>query len=82
MNFIKTLNGQILLAAILGILFGVFLTHIDATSNAYTSSLYGLGIVSSIFIGLLKLILIPLIFCSIVVGVSSLQAHAQIHRVW
>ena len=82
MNFIKTLNGQILLAAILGILFGIFLTHIDPNSSVHTSSLYGLGIASSIFIGLLKLILVPLIFCSIVVGVSSLQAHAQIHRVW
>ena len=82
MKFIKTLNGQILLAAIFGILFGVFLTYIEPNSSLHSSSLYGLGIASSIFIGLLKLILIPLIFCSIVVGVSSLQAHAQIHRVW
>ncbi|XID74754.1 dicarboxylate/amino acid:cation symporter [Alkanindiges sp. WGS2144] len=82
MAFIKTLNGQILLAAVLGILFGLFLNHLPAQSGFYGASLYALGIASSIFIGLLKLILIPLIFTSIVVGISSLQAHAQIHRVW
>lgn len=82
MAFLKSLNGQILLAAILGIFFGLFLTSLPHDSSFQMGSLYGLGIASSIFIGLLKMLLVPLIFSSIVVGVSNLQAHDSIHKVW
>jgi len=44
--------------------------------------LYASTLAGSIFIGLLKMVLIPLIFTSIVVGVANLQAHHQVHRVW
>lgn len=82
MTWLKSLNTQIFVAAVLGVLFGVLLNAISPDSWFYQGSLYGLGIASSIFIGLLKLILIPLIFTSIVVGVSNLQAHEHMHRVW
>lgn len=82
MSLLKSLNGQILVAAILGVLFGVALNQLSPASGLHSASLYGLGIVSSIFIGFLKLLLVPLIFCSIVVGVSNLQAHQHMHRVW
>jgi len=75
------LNTQILIAAILGVICGFLLTlypHASFTEH----SLYGLSILSSIFIGLLKMLLIPLIFSSIVVGVSNLQAGGQFGRVW
>ncbi|HIQ33600.1 MULTISPECIES: dicarboxylate/amino acid:cation symporter [Acinetobacter] len=75
------LNTQILIAAIFGVLFGLLLTAQPDTVFA-ANSLYGLGILSSIFIGLLKMLLIPLIFSSIVVGVSNLQAGGQFGRVW
>lgn len=76
-----SLNTQILVAAILGVLFG-FLLNLLPGSTFYDGSLYGLSIASSIFIGLLKMLLIPLIFSSIVVGVSNLQASGQLSRVW
>ena len=76
-----SLNTQILIAAILGIAFG-FLLSLFPQSSFFSTSLYGLGIISSIFIGLLKMLLIPLIFSSIVVGVSNLQAGGQLGRVW
>lgn len=76
-----SLNTQILVAAILGVLFGFFLNLLPG-SAFYDGSLYGLSIASSIFIGLLKMLLIPLIFSSIVVGVSNLQASGQLSRVW
>jgi Na+/H+-dicarboxylate symporter len=44
--------------------------------------LYSAGLVGSLFIGLLKMVLIPLVFSSIVVGVANLRAHQQMHRVW
>lgn len=37
---------------------------------------------STLFIDLLKMVLVPLVFTSIVVGVANLRAHHQINRVW
>ena len=76
-----SLNTQILIAAVLGLLFG-FVLNLFPQSTFFDVSLYGIGIVSSVFIGLLKMILIPLIFTSIVVGVSNLQAGGQLSRTW
>lgn len=76
-----SLNTQILIAAILGVLFGFLLTTFPQ-STFFDIGLYGVGIASSLFIGLLKMILIPLIFTSIVVGVSNLQAGGQLSRTW
>lgn len=77
---LKSLNTQILIAAILGIIFGWGLSSFPDTSFA-TGSLYILGLLSSLFIGLLKMLLIPLIFTSIVVGVANLQAIGRFGRV-
>ncbi|HRO79413.1 MAG TPA: dicarboxylate/amino acid:cation symporter [Acinetobacter towneri] len=76
-----SLNTQILIAAILGVVFG-FILNLFPDSTFFSASLYGIGLMSSIFIGLLKMLLIPLIFSSIVVGVSNLQAVGQLSRVW
>ncbi|WP_038346105.1 dicarboxylate/amino acid:cation symporter [Acinetobacter sp. A47] len=75
------LNTQILIAAVLGVGLG-FLLVAYPHSAWVEYSLYGLGVLSSVFIGLLKMLLIPLIFSSIVVGVSNLQAGGQFGRVW
>ena len=76
-----SLNTQILIAAILGVAFG-FILNLYPDSTFFDASLYGLSIASGIFIGLLKMILIPLIFSSIVVGVSNLQSGGQLGKVW
>ena len=76
-----SLNTQILIAAIFGVAFGFFLNLFPET-GFFTGSIYGLSILSSIFIGLLKLLLIPLIFSSIVVGVSNLQSGGQLGKTW
>lgn len=75
------LNSQILIAAIVGVIFG-FVLNLFPNTQFFDASIYGLSIVSSIFIGLLKMLLIPLIFSSIVVGVSNLQATGQLSRTW
>lgn len=76
------LNRQIVIAALLGLAigWGISFLPVDASSRAVV--LYGSTIVGSIFIGLLKMVLIPLVFTSIAVGVANLQAHHQVHRVW
>lgn len=76
-----SLNTQILVAAILGVVFG-FILNLYPETSFFSGSLYGLGVLSSIFIGLLKMLLIPLIFSSIVVGVSNLQSGGQLGRTW
>lgn len=76
-----SLNTQILVAAILGVAFG-FILNLYPETRFFSGSLYGLGVLSSIFIGLLKMLLIPLIFSSIVVGVSNLQSGGQLGRTW
>ncbi len=76
------LNWQILLAALLGVGLGFALQSLDGDSQARVQSLYWAGLLGGVFIDLLKMILIPLVFTSIVVGVANLQAHQQANRVW
>ncbi|MDV2439617.1 dicarboxylate/amino acid:cation symporter [Acinetobacter gerneri] len=76
-----SLNTQIFIAAVLGVAYGFLLTLYPKTSF-FDGSIYALSIASGIFIGLLKMLLVPLIFSSIVVGVSNLQAGGQFGRVW
>ena len=76
-----SLNSQIFIAAVLGVVFGFLLNQFPQT-QFFDGSIYGLSIASSIFIGLLKMLLVPLIFSSILVGVSNLEAGHQLSRVW
>ena len=77
-----TLNTRILLGAAGGILLGLLFAHLGADSAITQSGLYYLGLVSSVFIGSLKMVMVPLIFSSIAVGVAQLQAHHRMHSVW
>ncbi|AKR44761.1 dicarboxylate/amino acid:cation symporter [Methylophilus sp. TWE2] len=74
---LPSLNTQILIAAIVGILFGWF-----AHGGEHETALYGASLVGTLFIDLLKMVLVPLVFCSIVVGIANLRQHQQMHRVW
>ena len=76
-----SLNTQILLGALLGLLLGTWF-QLEAGSGFAKGGLYLAGMVGGVFIDLLKMILIPLIFTSIAVGISKLQAHQAMHRVW
>jgi Na+/H+-dicarboxylate symporter len=71
---------------LLGMLFGVglgLLVHaLESDSLFCYWLLYAADLMGSIFIGLLRMILIPLIFTSIAVGTGSLKAHHRIGRVW
>ncbi|HBZ29122.1 MAG TPA: dicarboxylate/amino acid:cation symporter [Nitrosomonas nitrosa] len=77
-----SLNTQILLGALIGILLGLGLATLDQESSLSQNSLYIAGLMSTLFIDLLKMVLVPLVFTSIVVGVANLRAHHQINRVW
>ncbi len=77
-----SLNNKILLGAILGLFLGYVLRNYAPDSTLTSSIVYSASLVGSLFIGLLKMVLIPLVFSSIVVGVANLRAHQQMHRVW
>lgn len=79
---LRSLNTQILLGTILGLALGAGLAVLGKESPVTQNSLYVAGLVSTLFVDLLKMVLIPLVFASISVGVASLRAHHQIHRVW
>jgi len=77
-----SLNTQILIAAVLGIGLGLLFSGKPESSPLLAPSLYVANIIGTLFIDLLKMILIPLVFCSICVGIANLRQHQQMHRVW
>ena len=79
---LPSLNIQILIGAIVGVALGLYFHSLGAENPASQSSLYFAGIIGTLFIDLLKMILIPLVFCSIAVGIANLRQHQQMHRVW
>jgi len=79
---LPSLNTQILLGAVLGVLAGLGLSLAGQETALTQHTLYGAGLVGMLFIDLLKMVLIPLVFTSIAVGVANLRAHRQMHRVW
>lgn len=79
---LPALNSQILLGALAGLLLGLALAAVGKDAPLTQHSLYAAGLVGTLFIDLLKMVLIPLVFTSIAVGVANLRAHRQIHRVW
>ena len=76
-----SLNTQILIGCAAGIASGLFLQTQGATP-AVENTLYGARMVGNLFLDLLRMVLVPLVFSSIVVGVANLRAHDQMHRVW
>ncbi|MDD2834307.1 MAG: dicarboxylate/amino acid:cation symporter [Methylotenera sp.] len=77
-----SLNLQILLGTVTGVVLGAYFQALGAEHAAVVNGLYVSGLVGALFIDLLKMILIPLVFCSISVGIANLRQHQQMHRVW
>ena len=76
-----SLNTQILAGCLAGVAGGLWLTNAGPTPPAQ-DALYGARLVGNLFLDLLRMVLVPLVFSSIVVGVANLRAHDQMHRVW
>jgi Na+/H+-dicarboxylate symporter len=79
---LPSLNIQILIAAIVGVTVGLYFHSLGAENGLVKGGLYTAGLIGTLFIDLLKMILIPLVFCSIAVGIANLRQHQQMHRVW
>jgi Na+/H+-dicarboxylate symporter len=79
---LPSLNIQILIGAIVGVAIGFYFHALGAENTAVQGGLYASSLIGTLFIDLLKMILIPLVFCSISVGIANLRQHQQMHRVW
>jgi Na+/H+-dicarboxylate symporter len=79
---LPSLNIQILIGAIFGIVVGLYFHGLGVENSFVKGSLYASNLIGALFIDLLKMILIPLVFCSIAVGIANLRQHNQMHRVW
>jgi Na+/H+-dicarboxylate symporter len=77
-----SLNAQILLGAMIGVGLGLYFHSLGAQNNIVQTGLYASSLIGTLFIDLLKMILIPLVFCSITVGIANLRQHQQMHHVW
>lgn len=77
-----SLNMQILIGALIGIALGLGMSSLGKDTSTAQHGIYVAGIVGGVFVDLLKMVLVPLVFCSITVGVANLRQHRQMHRVW
>jgi Na+/H+-dicarboxylate symporter len=76
-------NFQLVLGSIAGISIGVLLNFLGMTHPAYAPTVYVSQIIGKgIFINLLKMMIIPLVFTSITIGIAHLRSHAQMSKVW
>jgi Na+/H+-dicarboxylate symporter len=77
-----SLNAQILWGALIGLGLGVWLAHLGGDAPTTRHVLYAANLISTLFVDMLKMVLVPLVFTSIAVGVANLRAHQQMRRVW
>src|SRR5690348_3310037 len=77
-----SLNAQIWFGVLAGLLLGAGASWLGTESDVSRMALYLADLVGTLFIDLLKMVLVPLVFTSIAVGVANLRAHQQMHKVW
>jgi Na+/H+-dicarboxylate symporter len=76
------LNSQILLAASLGAILGVYLNHQGVADSGNVPLISALQFAGGLFVDLLKMVLISLVFTSVASGVASLWQHEHAGRIW
>ena len=76
-----SLNTQILIGAVSGVVLGIVL-GIDLLSGVSSTVIYLADLLGNVFISMLKMVMMPLVFTSITVGIANLSVGNQIHKVW
>jgi Na+/H+-dicarboxylate symporter len=75
------LTWFVVIAMIAGPLFGLFLHQTLGSSPAADSAAAGLSLVTTSFLRLIKMIIAPLVFSTLVVGVARMEGAASIARI-
>ena len=78
-----SLTTQILIAMLLGAIFGILLNVFAANSGWIQNFVVGgvLGVVGAIFIAALKMMVVPLVFVSLVCGVTNMGDISALGRI-
>ena len=82
-NLIKKLHWQILISMILGVVIGTYVKNnfIFILSSDLLLGLYEFSVsMGTIFIKLLKMVIVPLIFTSIIVGITSIGVTKKLGK--
>src|SRR5690606_11998086 len=79
---VPSLNRLIFIAAASGVLVGWLIGLLPEEAGLRGGVLYASTLTGAIVVGVLKMVLVPQMFTSVMVGVASLQADHQLHRVW
>ena len=77
-----SLNSWIFLGAAAGVALGLAFAALGPASPVTQQGTYIAGLIGTLFVDMLKMIVIPLVFTSIAVGVANLRQHQQMHQVW
>ncbi|HXI48763.1 MAG TPA: dicarboxylate/amino acid:cation symporter [Steroidobacteraceae bacterium] len=81
MKMKSRLTWFVVIAMIAGPLFGLFLHRTLGSSPAADSAAAGLSLVTTSFLRLIKMIIAPLVFSTLVVGVARMEGAASIARI-
>ncbi|MAZ68278.1 MAG: dicarboxylate/amino acid:cation symporter [Candidatus Marinimicrobia bacterium] len=71
------LHWQIIICMVFGTVLGSYFNQINFTNNGLYTFIILLG---DIFVRLLKMVIVPLIFTSIIIGISSIKDQSKIGR--
>lgn len=69
--FFKSLNGQVIVGIVLGILFGMFLPSFALEQQ----------VIGNVFVSLLKMIVVPLVFASIFIAIAGLGTLEELKKI-
>lgn len=76
-------TAPLIIGALLGITGGLLFNFLGPEHPLYSPALYVAQLLGKgIFVSLLKMMIIPLVFTSITLGIANLRAHTQMGRVW
>ena len=74
-------NHHILIGVLVGLLIGLYIKFNPSVIGS-DLIIYVADLIADIFISSLKMVLIPVIFFSISVGIANLSSHKQSSRIW
>ncbi len=74
------LHWQVLISMIVGCILGIILKNIEGSINIAPFYQF-ITLLGTIFIRLLKMVMVPLIFTSIIIGVSSIGSGKKVGRI-
>jgi proton glutamate symport protein len=80
-KFRITLTTQILIGLVLGVILGFFIHRLDSSPERKAEIISWINVVSRVFLSLIKVIIAPLIFSTIVVGMAGAGSFKEIGRV-